>query len=428
MDIAPDCTILPTVRPPKKPTSCPPKEPVAAPAGMWFEHRPGRPLPYLARWRATDGKKMAQAFADEKARGAFAADWQRQREKFGTAARMVDAKTIAALEEFRAIVGDVPMVTVAREWRDWRGTVNGLTIESAWQSFNDDQEKRKLAGDTHSHRRLHGKRLCARFAGKLVASIHSDDLDRWIAQLADPDTSELMSSKSRAHHLKTARHFFGWLHDRRKIPHNPALAVTTPDATKINSATGEPIHRDVNILTVEQARELFRANRDALCVGRLALEAFGGLRYTSAARLRREDIVWDECGIVMPGHQHKSTNRHWVDGWQPNMWEWMKHAPDACWDLPKRQYADLKREAFERAGLKPEEPDDGRDWTPEEAAKLDAMHNVLRHSFATYHLAAFKDARLTAHLLTKTSIQSLNNDYRGRASESAGRAYLTIVP
>lgn len=55
-------------------------------------------------------------------------------------------------------------------------------------------------------------------------------------------------------------------------------------------------------------------------------------------------------------------------------------------------------------------------------------HNCLRHSFATYHLAGFKEAKLTAYLMTKTSLQSLQNDYRGRATEADGRAWFEVVP
>lgn len=61
-------------------------------------------------------------------------------------------------------------------------------------------------------------------------------------------------------------------------------------------------------------------------------------------------------------------------------------------------------------------------------AGVGLTHNCLRHSFATYHLAANKDARLTAYLMTKTSLQSLNNDYRGRATEAEGLAWFAISP
>ncbi len=368
---------------------------------MWFEERRGKTLPFLARWRTSDGKKEARSFADPSARSAFAAGWLRQRDKFGALAQLVEARTLATWNEFRKIVGDVHPLTVAREWVELRGSASSLTIEDAWADFNADQENRKLSGDTHSHRRLHGKRICAHLRGKTAASVETEAIDAWLAAMES-------SPKSKRHHLKTARHFFEWLKDRRKIPHNPCDAVTLPDATVLDE-NGDPLHHEVNILTVEQVAQLLRSNRDEKCIGRLALECLGGLRYTSAARLVADDIQWDDRGIVMPGPKHKSGKRHFVDGWPDALWAWMKLAPASCWQIPQREYLEEKRRAFTRAAVK-------------------SSHNCLRHSFATYHLAAFKDARLTAYLMTKTSIQSLNNDYRGRATQADGLTYFQIKP
>jgi integrase len=413
----------------KTPTKRPTKEAApyvqAAPKGMWYESRTSD-LPCVARWRSVDGQKQSRSFPDEVERATFAAQWLKQREEYGKAVTLVERQSVETWSEFARLIPDVHPLTVAREWLQWRGTVESLTVSDAWKGFNADQEARKLSPDTHSHRRLQGQRLCAKLGRKMAASVSTDDLSQWLAGLVSPDTGRPMSVMSRAHHLKTARHFFQWLVDRRKIPHNPAVAVTLPDAGTVDSK-GNPIHREVNILTVEQARALMQANREQACIGRLALEVFGGLRYSSAARLRPEDIAWDDCGIIMPGHRHKSTKRHYVEGWPDTLWQWMKLAPDSCWKMLPRTYGLAKRNAFIRAGLKPDVPENGT-WSEAERQKLEVMKNVARHSFATYHLAAFKDAKLTAYLLTKTSLQSLNNDYRGRATTAAGEAYFAIVP
>jgi site-specific recombinase XerC len=419
---------MPTQRPPKDAA----KYVEAAPRGMWYESRTGdKRLPCVARWRNPDGTKTGRSFAEPVARAIFAASWAKQREEYGKAAAFVDGSKVETWTEFERLIPNVHPLTVAREWLEWRGTDSALAVADAWKAFNEDQEKRKLSGDTHSHRRLHGQRICAALGSKMAASVKTEDLDTWLAGLKNPDTGQPMGAKSKTHHLKTVRHFFEWLKDRRKVPHNPADAVTPPEATEIDPQTGTPRHKDVNVLPVDQARALFEANRDSICVGRLALEFFGGLRNSSAGRLRAEDIDWQHQGITLPGPLHKSGKRHYVEGWPANLWAWMKHAKEACWALEKREYAEEKRAAFVRAGLKPPAPspaEQNRKWTVEELAKFEAMKNVARHSFATYHLAAFKDAKLTAYLLTKTSLQSLNNDYRGRATTAAGEAYFAIVP
>lgn len=388
-------TGLPTKRPPKAEYLTSP------PAGMWYEERVGKPLPYLARWRDVEGRKRSGSYLTAEKRATEAAAWEKKRQRYGVTARLVDAKTVEMWAEFAKMTGGIFPLVVAQEWCEMRGHSGALTIADAWTAFNADQEQRKLSGDTHSHRRLHGKRLCEHLKVKTAASVSSEDVDGWLASMEG-------GAKSKAHHLKNARHFFQWLVDRRKIAHNPCDAVTVPDRTVLDKH-GKPIHADVNILTVANAEKLFAANRDQPCIGRLALEAFGGLRYTSAKRLRAADIHWSDKGITMPGHEHKSGKRHYVDGWPDALWLWMKQAPDACWEMEQREYQDEKRAAFVRAGV-------------------ELTHNCLRHSFASYHLAAHKDAKLTAYLMTKTSLQSLNNDYRGRATHAQGLAYFAIVP
>jgi len=368
---------------------------------MNLDFRADSALPYRVRWRGPDGVRHAKAFATEKERDAFIRERETQKKRFGQAVRHVSAVEVQVWEEFRQMVGDVHPLTVAKEWLHYRGTVAELTVAEAWKQFNEDQEQRTLSADTHSHRRLHGKRLSAAFAGKHVAAVTTDALSAWIAKTGE-------SAKTRRHHLKTAKHFLQWLVDRRKLSFNPADAVTPPDASEFDD-DGKPVHHDVNILSVEDCAKLFTANAGRPVVGRLALEAFGGLRYTSAKRLVAADLNWTAKGVTMPAYAHKSGKRHYVDGWPPNLWRWLESAPAACWTMEPRRYQEEKLAAFTRADVK-------------------LTHNCLRHSFATYHLAAHKDARLTAYLMTKNSLQSLNNDYRGRATEAQGVAWFQILP
>lgn len=54
--------------------------------------------------------------------------------------------------------------------------------------------------------------------------------------------------------------------------------------------------------------------------------------------------------------------------------------------------------------------------------------NAMRHSFASYHLAAFKNSASTAHELGHTSPALLFSTYRTLATEADGLAYFAIIP
>ena len=54
--------------------------------------------------------------------------------------------------------------------------------------------------------------------------------------------------------------------------------------------------------------------------------------------------------------------------------------------------------------------------------------NAMRHSFASYHLAAFRNATLTAHELGHHSPALLYSTYRTLATEADGKAYFELFP
>jgi len=204
-----------------------------------------------------------------------------------------------------------------------------------------------------------------------------------------------------AHHRKALSVFFKWAKRMRLMVENPCEGVPSPRLVR---------NEDVSVLTLREAFEFFRANRDTRAIGRLAAEAFGGLRNSSAERLGLEDLDFENRGIVMPGAKHKTGRRYYVDGWPRNLWRWLEHAPEECWQIKPRSYANEKTLGFARA-------------------RVTNPGNVFRHTFATMHLAAFKDAPALAVLLTHRDISMLLTHYRGRGvSQAVARAYFCITP
>jgi len=91
---------------------------------------------------------------------------------------------------------------------------------------------------------------------------------------------------------------------------------------------------------VEDTAKLFATVHKKLpAVGaRLALEAFAGLRFSSAARLVKADVDFAEEGITLPAAKIKTRKRHYIDGLPDNLWKWLRAAPEEAWSLTERQY------------------------------------------------------------------------------------------
>jgi site-specific recombinase XerD len=186
------------------------------------------------------------------------------------------------------------------------------------------------------------------------------------------------------------------------INRNPCELVALPQADD----DGE-----VSVIAAKDAAAYFNANKDEPFIIRLALEAFGGLRYSTAGRIGWENINFEERGIEMPGAMHKSGKRKFRQGHPDNLWKWLELGRDKnhpVWQMSLRQYAEAKKHGRIRSGVE----------TP---------HNVWRHSFASYLLAKTKSLPTVGYLMqhrhtTTTEI------YEGVAKEADAAVYFGIVP
>ena len=204
---------------------------------------------------------------------------------------------------------------------------------------------------------------------KDISEIKREDVRAWLKSL-DFKGWSLVS------HFRSARAFFGRAVRDEWIRDNPMAGLDAPRVQK----------DDVSVISVKDAVALFRANKSHPIVARLALEAFGGLRASSCRRLKFEDIRWEEHGIILPASAHKSGKRHYMEGQPANLWEWLllwKDVPEA-WSWKGLQLMHEKSKAYLRAGLK-------------------LPNNVLRRSFASYHIAMHTDAAKTAILMQHTN-------------------------
>jgi len=377
------------------PRRTPRRTPGRTPRGYTLLHRPGRPAPYVVRWRQ-DGARLARSFSTEAQRAAFISELAAARSTT-SGVRVLDPGSAARLDEFRRLTGGADLLEVGRFWLEHH---RPLTLRAAVERYSAAQEGRTLAGDTLSHRRLHLSRIVAALGEAApVDQITAGRLRGWLDSLVLDGRPA--SPASRRHHRANASRLWAWLRAEGLVRGDPFAAVPVPD--------GED--EEINLLTVDEGRHLLFCNRDNPSVARLAIEAFAGLRFTSSARLQLGDIAREDHGITMPAKSHKTGRRHYIDGLPGNVWAWVDRAPAECWSTSARMYAVHKSEMFRSAGYVGER-----------------FRNVLRHSFASYHCAAYKNPGLTASILTHRGQDMLWAHYRGRATERDGMAWFGILP
>lgn len=268
-------------------------------------------------------------------------------------------------------------------------------------------------GDTFSHLTKHlSRRLCDALGDMPLRNVKADHLRTWVAGLKHDRTGKPLDMLTKRHHLIAVKTFFRRCWREGWIERDPTMPIVLPAIEE----------RDVNVVAVEQAFNFFKVNRDHRSIGRIALEAFGGLRYTSAGKIVKGDIKFERRGIELPSNKHKSRKRKYRQGQPPCLWAWLKHAPDECWELTFRQYREDKREMSVMAGMRPMILKNDAD-----RAHARELKNVWRHSFASYLLAKEKDFAPIAYLMQHAR-STTTEIYEGRADELDAHRYFSITP
>ncbi len=268
-------------------------------------------------------------------------------------------------------------------------------------------------GDTFGHLTKYlTKRLCATLGDMPLKAVRADHLRAWVASLKNDRNGRALDLLTKRHHLISARTFFRRCWREGWVDRDPTLPIVLPTVEE----------RDVHVIPVEQAFAFFKANRDHRAIGRVALEAFGGLRYTSAGKITRSELKFEKRGIEMPSNKHKSRRKKYRQNQPPNCWAWLKHAPEECWLLTFRQYREEKKEMGVMAKLRPMILK-----TDEHRAMAKDLKNIWRHSFASYLLAKEHDFAPVAYLMQHAR-STTTEIYEGRADELDAHRYFSITP
>src|SRR5438132_10550593 len=197
-------------------------------------------------------------------------------------------------------------------------------------------------------------RFAKEFGGEMVATITNAQIDDWLRGLK-------LSPVSRNNYRRVLVGMFNYAVREGYATSNPAA----------NAAKAKVVGKAPGILTItETARLLEGASPELLPY--VAIGAFAGLRRAELERLDWSEVNFDDSLIEVTAKKAKTARRRFVK-MQPNLREWL---------LPVRKYTgkiapDDFRKQFDAART---------------AAKIaEWPDNALRHSFASYHLAHFKD-------------------------------------
>jgi site-specific recombinase XerD len=342
------------------------------------------------------------SFPTERARNDAVAKLIEGIRKQGEAAFEYDPKEWKAYVAFKAETG-ATLEDLRKLWashhqavRPTMKTREAVTRYLALRLAEDMTEK----SDTYRHiKKALTEHLAKLYGERLLGDVRAEDVRDLLSRLKDRKGKGEASSTTKRNYRKYLSTFFARAVREKWAFANPCADVVPPKL----------VSKDAAILTLPEVFKLFQEARNSPIGARLAVEAFAGLRVSSSARLTESEIFREEGALVLPASKHKLEKRFFVEGFPENLFAWLD-LPNQRWDISESYYDKLKGDVFR-------------------AAKVVNPGNVLRHSFCTYHLAAFRDASRTATLLTHRNPTMLYQHYRGKGvTQAEGLAYFRITP
>jgi integrase len=237
-------------------------------------------------------------------------------------------------------------------------------------------------------------RFSADFGLRPIAAITIEELDNWLRNLD-------CGPKSRANFRANVGVMFSYAERRRVIDNNPVLRTAQPKL----------VDKPPEIFSVDELAALLNAaaTRALEVVPMLAIGAFAGVREAEIKRLNWSEVDQRRGHIEIKSSKAKSVRRRIVE-MQPNLRDWL------------RPYAGMT------GAVVPVNARKKLDAIRKDAGLARWPKNGLRHSFASYRLAATHDAPRVASELGHTSPQMLYSAYREPVlPEEAGR-YWKIPP
>lgn len=209
------------------------------------------------------------------------------------------------------------------------------------------------------------------------------------------------SAESRANIRRIIFDLYGWAKRHDIVPRNVVELVPVPRV----------VRDGVSVMPVKDAWNMLHyvAKEEPALIPFVALRMFAGLRTTAAER-----IDWSEIkvgvGIELPAVKAKNRRRAFLEGFPPVLWDWLRPHAKESGRVGRTHYNPLLTALCR-------------------THNIEFPMNVLRHSFATYHLAAFRNISETVLLLShRGSPRVLWEHYNGRASKDDAVEYFKLTP
>jgi integrase len=311
--------------------------------------------------------------------------------EFPTALRVMAQNAVEALKPFGKTIADSVQHYVAHLKASEKSCTAVQLVKELIAAKERDGASERHISDLRSRLNI----FAEKFNGEPVATITGAEIDDWLRSLP-------VSAVTRNHYRRLIVLAFNFAIGRGYAASNPAK-----ETAKAREPKTKP-----GIFTVEQATALL-VNASPEILPYIAIGLFAGLRRAEIERLDWSEIDFDSGHIEVTAEKSKSKIANRFVTMQPNLREWLMPLRKLKGSVTPQETF-VFRQLFDQA---------------REAAGFDEWpDNALRHSFASYHVAHFKDAKALALEMGHIDSGMLFNHYRALVKPKDAERYWNIKP
>jgi integrase len=348
----------------------------------------------VSHWEG--GKRRGKLFESKRAAQAFAVFQAAEAQRSGMAhAEFPDRLRVMAqhaadrLQPFKKTIDDAVEHYVAYLTASERSCGAAQLVEEMIAAKERDGCSIRHVDDLRSRLKI----FAVQFADQPVAAISTAELDDWLRAIP-------VAAATRNHYRNLTVQAFNFAVGRGYATNNPATKTAKARTPKTKPG----------ILTVEQATALL-VNASPVMLPYFAIGLFAGLRRAEIERLDWSECDFDSGHIEVTAEKSKSKQANRFVTLQANLRAWLTPVRKLRgYVAPQENFQVLFDESRKAAGIK-EWPD-----------------NALRHSFASYHVAHFRDAKGLALEMGHTDSGMLFNHYRALVKPKEADRYWNIKP
>jgi integrase len=257
----------------------------------------------------------------------------------------------------------------------------------------EDAERKKCRDRTVGELRSRLNRFAEDFPGRQLHDITVEELEDWLGE-------EGWSSRSKINYLTKISQLYNYAVLKKWADANLTDRIERPK-TDDNEA---------GIFTLNAAARLLKHAGEHQLLPYVALGLFAGLRSAELMRINWEAVKVADKAIVVGAKVAKKRSRRVVE-MSDTLYAWLKLCQKVNGPVVDVEHFRDNMEALRKA------------------AGIEAWpHNGLRHSYGSYHLAAFGDQIKTAAQMGHRDSNVIHNHYKALVVKAEAEKFWTLAP